>query len=176
MVVKVTVSRARAARRAAAETAGASGSDVCAARAGEGCGLLLSRLARAANRALAADLADLGLRSQQFGVLHLLAEAGPLSGAELAAALRVHASNLVRVLDELEESGMVRRERDPADRRRHRVVLSERGADLLARAERIAGEIEDELLAPLDESESAQLRELLGRVATHACAAGGSGA
>lgn len=176
MVVKVTVSRARTSSGDTARRAGPSGSDACAMNAGEGCGLLLSRLARAANRALAAQLADLGLRSQHFGVLHLLAEAGPLSGAELAGALRVHASNLVRVLDELEASGLVRRERDPEDRRRHRVVLSGRGADLLARAERVAGEIEDELLAPLDDSERAQLRELLGRVATHACRAGGAGA
>jgi DNA-binding MarR family transcriptional regulator len=176
MVVKVTVSRARTSHRATAGTPGAAGSDACAARGTGGCGLLFSRLARAANRALAAELAELGLRSQQFGVLHLLAEAGPLSGAELAGALRVHASNLVRVLDELEESGLIRRERDPEDRRRHRVVLSGRGADLLARAERIAGEIEDELLAPLDESERAELRELLGRVAAHACGASAPGA
>ncbi|HKJ35483.1 MAG TPA: MarR family transcriptional regulator [Solirubrobacterales bacterium] len=161
MVVKVTVSRA------APRSPG---------RGGEGCGLLLSRLARAANRELAAELDALGLRSQQFGVLHLLSEAGSLSSTELADALRVHASNLVRLLDELEDAGLIRREPDPEDRRRHRVVLSRRGSGMLARAEGVAAEIETELLAPLSAAEQRQLRELLGRVAAHACSRGGPGA
>lgn len=136
----------------------------------EGCGLLLSRVARAANRSLACALGTLGLRGQQFAVLHRLAEAGPLPQADLAASLRLHASNLVRVLDEIEELGLVGRERDPTDRRRQLVALTPAGAAMLRRADRIAAETERELLAPLNAAERAQLRSLLARVAAHACA------
>ena len=159
MVVKVTVKPAPA----VGEPAGESQSN------DEGCGLLLTRLARVANRALACSLGELGLRAQQFGVLHLIGDAGPLSQADLAATLRLHASNLVRVLDEMEEAGLIVRRRDPADRRRQYVAITVAGVQMLRRADRIAAETERELLAPLSAVEQTALRELLGRVAAHAC-------
>jgi DNA-binding MarR family transcriptional regulator len=159
MVVKVTVKPVRAAGAEAAAPAAAD----------EGCGLLLTRLARAANRSLACSLGELGLRAQQFGVLHLIGAAGPLSQADLAAMLRVHASNLVRVLDEMEEAELIVRERDPDDRRRQRVAITPAGVRMRRRAERTAAAAEAELLAPLSRAEQVALRGLLGRVATHAC-------
>jgi DNA-binding MarR family transcriptional regulator len=135
----------------------------------ESCGLLLTRLARAANRSLAQALEELGLRSVHFAVLHRLADAGPSSQADLAAGLRIHASNLVRVLDEMEEEGLIDRERDPADRRRQVILLSSRGVRALQQAERAAARTEAQLLAALSPAEQKQLRSLLGRVASHAC-------
>jgi len=158
MNVKVTIERQPA---SAAADCGA-----------EGCGLLLTRLARAANRSLAVALDELGLRAVQFGVLHQLADAGPASQADLAAGLRVHASNLVGVLDEMEGDGLISRQRDPRDRRRQVVLLTAAGATMLRRAERAAAQTEAELLTSLDATERAQLRSLLGRVASHACARG----
>jgi MarR family transcriptional regulator, lower aerobic nicotinate degradation pathway regulator len=137
----------------------------------EGCGLMLMRLARAANRSLALALEEAGLRAQGFAVLHRLAEQGPSSQAELADALRVHASNLVRVLDELEQRGLIGRRRDPADRRRQEVGITTAGARLLKRAEAATVATERELLAPLSHAERAQLQSLLARLAAHACAA-----
>ncbi len=135
----------------------------------ESCGLLLSRLARAANSALAGALERIGLRAVHFAILHRLADAGPSSQAELATALRIHASNLVRVLDELEEAELIARERDPEDRRRQLVVLTRPGGAVLRRAERAAEQVEAELLASLSPAEQAELGRLLGRVAAHAC-------
>lgn len=156
MVVKVTVKRLR--------------TPATGDRVGDaGCGLLLTRLARAANRSLACSLGELGLRAQQFGVLHLLADSGPMSQADLADSVRVHASNLVRLLDELEEAGLIERRRDPSDRRRQLVGLTDAGAAMLRRAERAAAEAERELLAPLSPLEQEQLQHLLGRITTHAC-------
>jgi len=158
MNVKVTIERPQATTSASQADCGA-----------ESCGLLLTRLARAANRALALALEELGLRSVHFAVLHRLADAGPSSQAELAAGLRIHASNLVRVLDELEAEGLIGRERDPADRRRQVILLSSAGARALRRAEAAAAQTEAQLLASLSPAEQAQLRSLLGRVAAHAC-------
>lgn len=142
----------------------------------ESAGLLLTRIARAANRSLAAALDELGLRALHFAVLHRLADAGPASQADLASALRLHPPNLVRVLDEMEDAGLIARTRDPADRRRQLIVLERRGAALLRRAEAIAARNEEDLLAALSPAEQAQLRSLLSRVASHACARGGPGA
>lgn len=137
---------------------------------GEGCGLLLSRLARATNQALACALAELGLRSQQFAILDLLVEGGPAAQTDLAVQLGVHASNLVRLLDEMEERGLLARRRDPRDRRRQLVVPTRAGAEILTRAEQITAEVESELLSPLSRSEQRQLRGLLSRLAADRCA------
>ncbi len=157
MVVKVTLKRAPAA------------ADMPPSSPGEGCGLLLSRLARATNQALACALSDLGLRSQQFAILHLLTQGGPASQTELADELGVHASNLVRLLDELAERGLVVRRRDPRDRRRQIVVPTKAGAQMLARAEQVTAEVESDLLASLDASEQRQLKSLLARLAARSC-------
>ncbi len=138
----------------------------------ESCGLLLSRLARAANSALAGALERIGLRAIHFAILHRLAEGGPSSQADLAGPLRLQPSNLVRVLDELEDAGLIARERDPEDRRRQTVVLSAKGAAALRKAETAAERVEAELLAALTPAEQAELGRLLGRVAAHACARG----
>jgi DNA-binding MarR family transcriptional regulator len=156
MVVKVSVKRAHA------EAAGRPGG-------GEDCCLLLSRLARATNQALACALSELGLRSQQFAILDLLVEDGPAAQTDLAVQLGVHASNLVRLLDEMEERGLLVRRRDPRDRRRQLVVPTRAGAEILTRAERTAAEVEHELLSPLSRSEQRQLRGLLGRLAADRC-------
>jgi DNA-binding MarR family transcriptional regulator len=165
MNVKVTIERPRASKGPRGSAAAPAAAD-CGA---ESCGLLLTRLARAANRSLALALEELGLRSVHFAVLHRLADAGPSSQADLAAGLRIHASNLVRVLDELEGEGLIGRRRDPADRRRQVILLSSAGALALRRAEAAAAETEAKLLAALSPAEQAQLRALLGRVASHAC-------
>ena len=169
MNVKVTVERQPASQSPKAGPTGHQTGSGAVSCAQESCGLLLTRLARAANRSLAIALEELGLRSVQFAVLHRLADAGPSSQAELAAGLRVHASNLVRVLDEMEGAGWIARERDPADRRRQFIVLSAAGAAMLRRAERAAAQTEADLLAALTPAEQAQLQALLGRVAGHAC-------
>jgi DNA-binding MarR family transcriptional regulator len=164
MVTRIAIERGAGTRGRKAPAAG-----TCASGS-EGCGLILMRLARAANRSLALALEEAGLRAQGFAVLQRLAERGPSSQAELADGLRVHASNLVRVLDELEDRGLVGRRRDPHDRRRQQVGVTAEGARLLQRAEAATAATERELLAPLSEAERAQLQQLLGRMAAHACA------
>jgi DNA-binding MarR family transcriptional regulator len=55
----------------------------------------------------------------------------------------------------------VERRRDPADRRRHIVDITEPGLAALEQAESAQGSIEDEILGRLSESERATLRQLL---------------
>jgi DNA-binding MarR family transcriptional regulator len=67
----------------------------------------------------------------------------------------------VLLLNELEAGGMAIRRRDPDDRRRHVVEVTETGLDVLRQIEVSMSELEDELLATLSEEQRGQFRELL---------------
>jgi DNA-binding MarR family transcriptional regulator len=71
---------------------------------------------------------------------------------------------LVTLLNPLEADGLVTRERDPADRRRHLVTLTHAGKRHLASASRAQKETENALFASLDEGQREQLRSLLLRL------------
>jgi DNA-binding PadR family transcriptional regulator len=68
---------------------------------------------------------------------------------------------LVTLLNPLEADGYVSRQRDPADRRRHVVAVSQAGGQHLAAAAHAQRAAEDELFAALDTNQREQLRQLL---------------
>ncbi|GMA16343.1 MarR family transcriptional regulator [Deinococcus metallilatus] len=78
-------------------------------------------------------LADHGLTISQFGVLEALYHLGPLSQRQLADKILRSSGNLTMVIDNLERDGLVRRERDPQDRRVMKVFLTEAGEALVTR-------------------------------------------
>jgi DNA-binding MarR family transcriptional regulator len=70
---------------------------------------------------------------------------------QLAEMLCIDANNTVILLNELEAAGWVHRDRDPADRRRHVVRLTDAGREALRRAQEARETVEDEVLAHLSE-------------------------
>ena len=124
---------------------------------------LINHLARVARRAADTSIPDC-LRPRQLVALTLLDAHGPVSQQALGDALRLDPSNVVGLLNELEERGLVTRRRDPADRRRHIVELSAAGADELAHTSSRLRLVEDELLAALSAEDRATLHSLLVRV------------
>lgn len=133
---------------------------------------LLEHLARMGRRAAESSLAPSGLRPRHVVALRLLSEHGPASQQGLAEVLGLDPSNVVGLLNELEERGLVTRRRDPADRRRHIVELSTEGDDeLLATQQRLA-RAEDELLGSLSPQERETLHELLTRAVAGQLSAG----
>jgi len=134
------------------------------------CGVLFFRLSRASGEGMGDALARLGMRPAEYAILHQLAEAGPVSQQALGRALRIHPSNLVGLIDELEAGELVTRRRDPEDRRRYLLELTAKGGRRLGQAEQATMEAERELLSPLTRTERERLHELLGRLAGHSCA------
>lgn len=82
---------------------------------------------------------------------------------ELADTLCMDAKNVVLLLNELEDSGYLIRRRDPDDRRRHRVYITDTGRQALERADNALLEIEADVLQALDANERATLRKLVTR-------------
>lgn len=72
-----------------------------------------------------------GLGSTGVAVLGQLHRRGALTASEIAAAERVQPQSLTRVLASLEEQGLIAREQDTQDRRRHTIELTGDGRQLL---------------------------------------------
>ena len=106
----------------------------------------------------------LGMKLRQLMLLSYLRSGQPALQQQLCESLWLDPNNCVLLLNELEEMGYVERRRDPADRRRHMVDITDEGRVALERAERAQEEIGDELLSALSDEERATLRSLLSRV------------
>jgi DNA-binding MarR family transcriptional regulator len=124
-------------------------------------GLLLALLGHEAMRRLRDAHTAHGLKPRQFQILGLLHDNGGLGQRELMTTMAVDPSILVTLLNPLEADGLVARERDPADRRRHLVTLTPAGEQQLADAARAQKQTEDALFASLDSEQREQLRALL---------------
>ncbi len=125
---------------------------------------LISHLAQVVRRDADQALADVdGMRPRHLVALTLLRDHGPMAQAALGEGLRLDPSNVVALLNDLEARGLVTRRRDPVDRRRHIVALSDGGVRALDRAEAGLAAVEDALLSGLSADERSTLRELLLR-------------
>jgi DNA-binding MarR family transcriptional regulator len=101
------------------------------------------------------------LSPRQFHLLGLLHDGGPTGQSELGQTIGTDPSILVTMLNPLEADGLVSRERDPVDRRRHLVTLTAAGEQHLSRAAAAQREAEDALFIGLDDQQREQLRRLL---------------
>jgi DNA-binding MarR family transcriptional regulator len=108
----------------------------------------------------------LGIKLRQLMLLSSPRAGAPALQQQLCESLWLDPNNCVLLLNEMEELGYVERRRDPADRRRHVVDITDEGRTALERAERAQETIGDELLSALNDDERATLRSLLSRVVT----------
>src|ERR671930_2288972 len=126
---------------------------------------LLKRLGFAAKERATEAYEETGLHPYHYAVLLVLDEGQRDTQGSIADALGYDRGQLVGLLDELEERGLVERRRDPDDRRRHIVRLTAEGKRVLRRLRALARQIEDDFLAPLTDEERANLHALLLRLA-----------
>lgn len=101
-------------------------------------GILLNLAFGAFRQALDADLAAAGFDDigNSFGYVFRLLDERPCSLSELAQQLGMTAPGALKVVDDMEAKGYVRRTQDAGDRRVKRLALTDRGQAALARARR----------------------------------------
>ena len=128
---------------------------------------LLGRLGYGVKTQAMAAFDEAGFSAYHYSVLALLDEGVRETQATIADTFRLDRSQLVGLLDGLEERGLVERRRDLNDRRRHVVSLTAQGKRQLAEFRKLVQRIEEEILAPLDVDERATLHDLLVRLARH---------
>lgn len=126
--------------------------------------MLLMHLGRDVDARLRRQLSVHGLTPRHGYTLSHLCDNGPTSQQSLLDVLDVDPSVLVAILNDLENAGLAERKRDPEDRRRHIVEMSEQGRSALTAMESTIDTIERELLADLSPADAEQLRSLLSKV------------
>jgi DNA-binding MarR family transcriptional regulator len=133
---------------------------------------LLAMAAGYADRLVGSGLAGADAHKWHYAVLAALHDGGPASQAALSRRTGIYRSDMVAVLNELEDRGFVRRVPDPEDRRRNVISLTRAGDKQLGRLDKLIASLQEDLLAPLSAADREQLVELLSRLVDHHAQAG----
>ena len=103
---------------------------------------------------------DMSVTLTQLSAMGTLFKSGPMSAGELAACERVQPPSMSKVLANLEERGLVRRDQHPSDRRQAILAITDKGVALLDSERRTRDAWLSRRLAALTGAE----RDLLRRV------------
>jgi DNA-binding MarR family transcriptional regulator len=120
------------------------------------------KLGRITNHQFTEALEPFGIRPRHVAALIELRDHGELT--QLCGRLHVDPTNLVAILNELEQRGLATRRRDPEDRRRHIVEVSKRGLAMIEKASQVMDGVEEELLEGLEPAERDELERALAAV------------
>jgi DNA-binding MarR family transcriptional regulator len=128
-------------------------------------GYLVNRVASAMKTALERELEPFEVTAPQWAVVATLAERRSVTVLGLADTIGVDAGAASRLVDRLEDKGIVSRRRHESDRRLAVVRLTSAGEDLYPRLRRKAEVVLDAFLRPCSRREvnelKAGLRKLL---------------
>jgi MarR family transcriptional regulator for hemolysin len=131
-------------------------------------GLLIGRTAKELSRAFEDVLAAAGGSGPTWQVLLALKTGAHRTQGELAEAVGVRQPTLTHHLDGMERAGLVRRDRDPGNRRVQQVAVTELGEHLFLRLRRAAASFDGRLRAGLGDPDLAELRRLLTQLVENA--------
>src|SRR4051812_36515040 len=109
-------------------------------------------------------LAPFGIRPRHVAALIELRDRGELTQQALCGQLHLDPTNLVAILNELEQRGYATRRRDPEDRRRHLVEVSKKGIAVIEKVSEVMDGVEADLLEGFEPAEREQFEGLLTAV------------
>ena len=130
-----------------------------------GAALLLSRLGAHVSARFAQRLSELDLTPAQVGVLRVVGQSPGLSQQAVAERLAASPSRVVKLVDELEERGLVERRRSATDRRQQELHLAEGAGERVAAVRAVVRDHDAEVTGALDAQELETLVGLLRKVA-----------
>jgi DNA-binding MarR family transcriptional regulator len=110
----------------------------------------------------------LGVTRAQWKVLFKLTRKPGLRQVELADMLDLEPITLCRIVDRLEEAGLVERARDPEDRRAWRLHVTAKAQPLVDKLQSVGGELVKHAFAGIDRKDIETTRQVLARVRENA--------
>lgn len=127
-------------------------------------GALLGDTSRLLRRAFDARVRDIGVTRPQWQVLTVLRRHEGINQGGLAEQLDVEPITVCRMVDRLQEAGLVERRADPADRRSWRLFLTPRADQLLNQLRPIADQLFEQALDGIGPREREGLHAALERI------------
>ena len=130
-------------------------------------GFLISDVSRLMRRRFDERARLIGVTRAQWRTLTTLARHEGVNQGGLADLLEVEPITLCRMIDRLEEAGLVERRRDPADRRAWLIFLTPKARPLIGQLRGLADGMIEDALSGLDDAKRAALMETLGVIRTN---------
>ena len=124
----------------------------------------INETARAIRRAFDHRAADFGVTRVQWKVLARLKRQPGLRQVELADILEMEPITLCRIIDRLEETGLVERKADPLDRRAWRLEVTAKAEPLIRKLKGVAAELTADALSGVTATEIEQFRRDLNKI------------
>jgi MarR family transcriptional regulator, transcriptional regulator for hemolysin len=124
----------------------------------------IGETAHALRKAFSRRAASLGVTGAQWKVLFKLNLRPGLRQTELADMLDIEPITLSRIIDRLQEAGLVERAPDPADRRAWRLHVTAKAGPIVAKLKTIADEMTAEVFDGIELKDVETTRRVLARV------------
>ena len=112
-----------------------------------------------------AALRPLDITAQQMGILLSLMRGMASTPLEVSRLLGIDTGLMTRMLDKLENKGLLQRQRSDEDRRVIHLVLTDKGRDVAAQLPHIAPEVLNHRLRNFTETEFSEFMRLLQKFA-----------
>ncbi len=128
-------------------------------------GFLISQVGDHSQRFFGRLMEPLGLRPSHVGVLRAIVGSKGLTQRELGERLGIFASNLVKLIDELEQRALVKRVQREGDRRSYNLFLTREGERAVKDIARKVHEHQSAMCSALLPAEQNELHRLLQKVA-----------
>jgi len=109
-------------------------------------------------------LAETDITEQQWRVLRVLAEHGPLDTTTLADRASLLFPSLTRIATTMRKKGLITQTRDEVDRRRQYIEITDRGQQIIDQHAAEAAQIVAGFRGILGEADYERLLDLLGRL------------
>ena len=107
---------------------------------------------------------DIGITTEQFSVMMAVYTNSGISQSEIAKMVIKDKTNITRIIDLLEKSDYIVRERDRNDRRIYRIYLTKSGNTILKKVFPITEQVDKNGLSNLKISQISELKKSLAKV------------
>ena len=124
----------------------------------------IGETAHALRKAFTRRAASVGVTGAQWKVLFKLTLKPGLRQTDLADLLDIEPITLTRIIDRLQEAGLVERTPDPTDRRAWRLHVTEKAQPVVGKLRAIADEMTADAFAGIDPKDIDVTRKVLAQV------------
>jgi len=127
-------------------------------------GSMMADISRLLRRSFNAKAKNIGLTRPQWLVISVLHRHEGINQGGLAELLEVEPITLCRMIDRLQDAGLVERQRDPADRRAWRLFLTAKAQEVRQQVWPLGAEVMDAALEGISAQEREALRSSLDKI------------